>query len=76
MNTKFKDIAEQAGFVLWGDESWNIGDNVDWGSRYDDELEKFAWLIVNECAGLVDHILKEGGGNQSDVIKQHFGICK
>jgi hypothetical protein len=36
--------------------------------------EKFAELIVRECAGKVDWILAEGGMTQGDLIKQHFGV--
>jgi hypothetical protein len=36
--------------------------------------EKFAELIVRECAGRVNWILAEGGGTQGDLIKQHFGV--
>lgn len=39
-------IAEEAGFVLWGDEKWNHNKSVvDWSSEYDEELVKFARLI-------------------------------
>ena len=38
-------LAEEAGFILWGDESWNPGDCIDWSNRYDDELVEFARLI-------------------------------
>ena len=48
MNEQIKELAEQAGFVLWQDESHNPGDVIDWGSRYDDELVKFAELIIRE----------------------------
>ena len=54
MNERIKQLAEQAGFVLWKNESWNPGDTVDWSCRYDDELEKFAKLIVRECVGIVE----------------------
>jgi len=36
--------------------------------------EKFAQLIVQECAGKVDWILAEGGGTQGDLIREHFGV--
>lgn len=49
MNEQIRQLADQAGFVLWGDEKWTPGDTVDWSSRYDDELEKFAELIIQEC---------------------------
>ena len=37
-------------------------------------FEKFAELIVKECAGKVDWILAEGGKTQGDLIKEHFGV--
>jgi len=39
--------------------------------------EKFAELIVRECAGRVDNILREkkdGGGTMGDDIREHFGV--
>jgi guanylate kinase len=39
--------------------------------------EKFAELIVQECAGKVDNILRErkdGGGTMGDEIREHFGV--
>ena len=38
--------------------------------------EKFADLIVEECATLVDWILAEGGKTQGDVIREYFGEKK
>ena len=74
MNERIKEFAEQAGFVLWQDESWNPGDVIDWSCRYDDELKKFAELIIKECSewvndnvGLVDEKAK------ADLLK-HFGV--
>jgi hypothetical protein len=40
-------------------------------------VEKFAELIVRECAGRMDHILRErqaGGGTMGDDIREHFGV--
>jgi len=34
--------------------------------------EKFAELIVQECAAQVDWILAEGGKTQGDLIREHF----
>ena len=37
----------------------------------------FAELIVQECAGKVDFILREksnGGGTMGDKIREHFGV--
>jgi hypothetical protein len=52
MNERIRELAEQAGFVLWKDDSGNHGDIIDWSSSYDNELKKFAELIVRECARL------------------------
>ena len=35
--------------------------------------EKFAKLIVEDCATLVDWVLAEGGKTQGDVIREYFG---
>ena len=38
---------------------------------------KLAELIVRECAGKVDFILREksnGGGTMGDEIREHFGV--
>jgi hypothetical protein len=53
MNERIKLLAEQAGFMLWRDESWNPGDVIDWSARYDDELEKFVELIVQDITSQV-----------------------
>jgi hypothetical protein len=45
------------------------------GEQFDPE--RFAKLIVQECAGKVDNILRErkdGGGTMGDEIREHFGI--
>ena len=44
------------------------------GSSSREFSEKFAELIVRECANQVDWILAEGGKTQGDLIKQHFGV--
>ena len=44
------------------------------GSSSKEFSEKFAELIVRECAGRVDWILAEGGGTQGDLIREHFGV--
>lgn len=72
MNERIKKLAEQAGFSMWADEPWNPGDVIDWNARYDNELEKFAALIVKEC-------LKSAVEAQADYyvinsINSKFGI--
>lgn len=50
MNERIKDIAYEAGFILWENEDYKPPNGVvDWACVYDDELEKFAELIVKEC---------------------------
>ena len=69
MNSKIKQLAEEAGFVLWGEEIWNPGDAIDWSCDYDKELIKFVELIVKECAGVA-----HGSDTPSKDIKEHFGV--
>ena len=79
MNDKIRELAEQAGFMIWKDEEWNPGDVIDWGSRYDNELEKFAQLIVRECANIVTSLDQhEGAGDSAtaEYIKECFGVDK
>lgn len=81
MNTLVKRLAEEAGFVLWGDEDYNPGDVIDWSSRYDAELEKFARLVAEECASICDAYGMPDGTSQtamilSSAIKKRFGIEK
>ena len=49
-----------------------------WGASYANfDQEKFALLIVQECASRVDNILREkkdGGGTMGDEIREHFGV--
>ena len=71
MNNRIKELAKEAGFVLWGEEIWSPGDAIDWSSGYDEELTKFVELIVNECAGIAD---KAEPYKSNDLIKKHFGI--
>ena len=41
MDSKIKNLANQAGFRMWSDEEWNPGDVVDWSCSYDEQLIKF-----------------------------------
>ena len=45
-----KALAEEAGFVTWQGERWNIDNNVvDWAGPYDDELVKFYYLARKQA---------------------------
>ena len=71
MNERIKELAEKAGFVLWGTESWNPGDTVDWSCRYDDELIKYTELIVKECMSYME----DGDIDFAKfMIKKNFGV--
>jgi len=76
MNERIKELTEHAGFVLWGDEEWNPGDVVDWSSRYDDELEKFAELIVQECMNTIatSKESRQTAYYYRNLVAKHFGV--
>ena len=52
MNERIEKLAEQAGIAVWGDAvyMYNPKDTLDSAV-----LEKFAKLIVDDCAGIVDN---------------------
>ena len=55
-----KALAEEAGFVTWQGERWNIDDNVvDWANQYDDELVKFYYLIRKQTVRDVISMFKQ-----------------
>ena len=57
---KIKALAEEAGFVTWNGERWNIDDNVvDWANPYDDELVKFYYLIRKQTVRDVISMFKQ-----------------
>jgi hypothetical protein len=63
MNERIFELAKQAAAVEgWGPEVWQTTFS-----------EKFAELIVRECADYAEYQLQIGGTN-ADKIKQHFGV--
>ena len=58
MNDRIRQLAEQAG---WDNHH----------SKFDTRIEKFAELIVRECAEIAD---KAEPYKASDLIKQYFGV--
>ena len=76
MNNQIRELAEQAGFVLWNDEDWKPESQViDWSSVYDKELEKFAELIVRKA---MDYASRnwEHGHLLAEDLKVYFGVEK
>ena len=62
MNERIRELAREAG---WDNHH----------SKFDTRIEKFAELIVRECAGVVEKNLFESiGWNTSKKVKQHFGV--
>ena len=72
MNERIRELAEQAEMAA------NKGDHVDVKIM----MEKFAKLIVRECADICDKIYFENypdaedyeRSEEGDAIKQHFGV--
>ena len=62
MNEQIKQLAEQAGYTkdMFGIGHWDMP-----------ECQKFAELIVKECAKIAD---KAEPYKATDLIKKHFGI--
>jgi len=72
MNERIKKLAVQAEKTVksqYPNDEMNVG-----VARM---MTVFAELIVRECAGRVDNILREkkdGGGTMGDDIREHFGV--
>ena len=67
MNEKLEDLMYRAGLTAQG--CW---DSMD---QYDREaIEKFAELIVRECAKLADEPTSRPYESYGIMIKQHFGV--
>jgi hypothetical protein len=69
MNERIEKFARECGAwnQVYGNRTFMIDEHFD--------IEKFAELIVQECANQVDWILAEGGKTQGDLIKQHLGVA-
>jgi hypothetical protein len=62
MNERIKELMEEAGIYDFVVESMGINE----------EMEKFAELIVRECADYVDSAISDGVDGRS--LKEHFGV--
>jgi len=70
MNKHIKELAEEAGFAMKIDDDPNSPPGW-WGAGHDPTFEKFAELIVRECA----LIAKTAEPYRSDdLILRHFGL--
>ena len=52
MKKLIEELAEEAGFVFWGEHE--IGDGIDWSCDYTKAIEDFVELIVAECVDAVE----------------------
>ena len=75
MNQQIQQLAEQAGMVrILNEHAHEYGNGTFENTPYP-ELEKFAELIVEECATVIERNLFQGiGWNTSRAVKRHFGI--
>jgi hypothetical protein len=74
MNERIKELADEAREYA---TTRHPVSNITLSVNSDLFEEKFAELIVSECAGKVDFILREksnGGGTMGDKIREHFGV--
>ena len=76
MTEQIKQLAEQAGIAVWGDAvyMYNPKDTLDSAV-----LEKFAQLVVRECAKViletpVEYTEIDTMHRIRDSFKQHFGV--
>ena len=77
MNDRIKQLAEEAGFDIEVEDIFNYKPQHSFiGS--DENIKKFAELIIQECAGLVEDHYDDGDDNSlaGYKIKKHFGLEK
>jgi hypothetical protein len=66
MNKRIRELAEQAGATTFGGKQCIFGD---------EDMEKFAELIVKECANVELYWLGEQDCKAiAEKIKKHFGV--
>ena len=61
MHPRIKELLEQAGvkFVTMPDDT---------------EYEKFAELLIRDCATQVNHVYKQGGGTYGETILKTYNL--
>ena len=65
MNERIRELAEQASSGACYDEPGSV-------TLYNDEIEKFAELIVKECIKLCDQVDLVGADDCMDKIRDQF----
>ena len=72
MNERTRQLAEQAGFR--SDVTVTDGNNERIDTKTSIALEKFAELVVRECAKLADEPTSRPFQSYGVMIKEHFGV--
>ena len=70
MNERIQKLAKQAGFypaLTWDHTEWHA-------AGHSSLFEKFAELIVRECANIADEPTSQPFDSYGKKIKKHFGI--
>ena len=73
MHPQIQKLAEQAGlYVDVNGQPWPRNMN---GEDIEGAYQKFAELVIQECATVIEKNLFQGiGWNTSRAVRQHFGI--
>jgi hypothetical protein len=79
MNERIKSLAVQAGITFNRElEKFNLAEDIEHCDVQEFMLEKFAELIVKECADIAYNFgepFEDGPGTKiSDKIQEHFGV--
>lgn len=77
MNERINELAKQSGLVRTGDWGMKRWEGPRAESISDEDLAKFAELIIKECGVVVDDLAggQMGGANAHDLY-EHFGVNK
>jgi len=78
MNQRIRELVDQ---ILPNEKEWHKGDPKDWGYFFsNDELEKFAELLIRKCAEICMKEIDTGllmapqAPWIAKQIKEHFGV--
>ena len=73
--SKFIELIKQSNFCLWEDEPWKPeGAVIDWASNYDEEIMKFAELIVRHAAEIANYMEDTEQTDIGPAILEYFGV--
>jgi hypothetical protein len=65
MNKKIEELAAECGFRS-GDSIYDRNQSFD--------IEKFAELLIRDCAKQVNSVYKQGGGTYAEVILKNYNL--